>query len=202
MELPERVASDLRIIAENIEPLRTAIEQFHELIEYVFRNKEELMGILNTEKTSTDERIPFSLVCERCDTDCPNSQEEAEAVGWTSIEEDLTGLAWNFVGICPDCVKAEAEEDAKRVQAQPIRDWYEIMKSVVDKADGKAYLPLSGVEQHLLLTQKLITKSGKLTKVGKEKFKELDRQKQEAERKYIANEVAAAEARRKPKTLF
>ncbi len=48
--------------------------------------------------------LPFSLTCWECDagTDI-GSRTEAEAQGWTHIIEDADGLAWHYVGVCPEC---------------------------------------------------------------------------------------------------
>src|SRR5437016_3514394 len=109
MELPERIASDLRIIAENIEPLRDAVEQLHILLEYVYRNREELATLLHPRSApvvlSTGEEVPFALACSHIDSAL--SRAEAIADGWTGIDEDLQGLSWNFLGLCPDCAKAD-----------------------------------------------------------------------------------------------
>lgn len=47
--------------------------------------------------------VPFTLACVLCDADSPETYGEALQHGWTEIEYDGDGLAWNFLGICPDC---------------------------------------------------------------------------------------------------
>ncbi|MFN0019444.1 MAG: hypothetical protein ACKVP0_14355 [Pirellulaceae bacterium] len=204
MELPNRVASDLRIIAENIEPLRDAVEQLHILLEYVYRNREELASLLRPQSEpvilSTGEEVPFALSCACCHADSPLSQADAIAAGWTGIEEDPEGRSWNYLGLCPGCAASDDEPETRKEDSQdhPIRDPYEVLKSVVDKADGKPYVPLSALEKYLLTDQKLMNKGGKLTAKGKRKFQELAVEKQREN----VGKVPAVEAPRKPKTLF
>jgi hypothetical protein len=46
--------------------------------------------------------LPFSLACEACDRDSPESWCEAVVKGWTEICADSDGLSWNYIGLCPD----------------------------------------------------------------------------------------------------
>jgi hypothetical protein len=63
--------------------------------------------------------IAFSLTCERCDAGMDiDSYDQALAQGWTGIDYDPDGLAWNFVGLCPDCRREEEERDRKRGLSQ------------------------------------------------------------------------------------
>ena len=57
--------------------------------------------------------LPFSIQCFDCDADQGLTFEQAVAEGWTGIE-DNDGLAWNQLGYCPDCAKAEAEYIAEQ----------------------------------------------------------------------------------------
>src|SRR5205823_184360 len=59
--------------------------------------------------------VPFSLLCESCDGGMEiSSYEEAIAAGWTEIcyAPDLS-LA-NFLGLCPECRRAQEEEERAR----------------------------------------------------------------------------------------
>lgn len=48
----------------------------------------------------------FSLVCYSCSAgEDVKTIEEARSAGWKDIVEDFEGLSWNYVGICPDCLK-------------------------------------------------------------------------------------------------
>jgi hypothetical protein len=52
--------------------------------------------------------VVFSLVCERCDAGMDiETYEQAMDEGWTDIsyEPDLSSA--NFIGLCPDCRRAE-----------------------------------------------------------------------------------------------
>ena len=51
-----------------------------------------------------EEKLPFSLTCVLCDAGNEiKSKTEAERRGWRDITPDPDGLAWNDVGVCPDC---------------------------------------------------------------------------------------------------
>jgi len=68
---------------------------------------------------STNEEIPsdvpFSLICEECDAGMDIvSHDHALAEGWTEIIYDANGLSANFVGLCPDCRRAQEERDSER----------------------------------------------------------------------------------------
>jgi hypothetical protein len=46
----------------------------------------------------------FSIECLYCDAGPEiDSRDAAEAAGWIDIEADPDGLAWNHLGVCPDC---------------------------------------------------------------------------------------------------
>ncbi len=53
--------------------------------------------------------VPFSLSCTVCDTDSPDSYEDAVSDGWTLIEYFPQGDSENFLGLCPDCRRNEEE---------------------------------------------------------------------------------------------
>lgn len=55
--------------------------------------------------------LGFSLICRDCDAGMEIvSYDQALSEGWTAIVAD-PGLAWNYVGLCPDCRRAEEERD-------------------------------------------------------------------------------------------
>jgi hypothetical protein len=67
-----------------------------------------------TDKTFTLVEIPcdagFSIACVGCDRDdIPTDAAEAYSLGWREIIYD-DGAAWNWLGMCPDCIKLESEE--------------------------------------------------------------------------------------------
>ena len=46
----------------------------------------------------------FSLTCLQCDAGNEiQSEQEAERLGWQELKSDPDGLAWTYVGVCPDC---------------------------------------------------------------------------------------------------
>ncbi len=57
--------------------------------------------------------VPFTLSCAECDTDSPDSYEDAVQEGWTQIEFDPQGCSENFLGLCPDCRRREEEQQAR-----------------------------------------------------------------------------------------
>ena len=55
-----------------------------------------------------DPGLPFSLECFTCDAGMEiDSPEKALLAGWKNIEPS-NGLAWNYLGDCPDCIRLEA----------------------------------------------------------------------------------------------
>lgn len=62
----------------------------------------EYQEALRIELQKTLETKPFSLICNGCDNDGPESYTKAIAEGWTEIAPD-DGMSWNFLGYCPDC---------------------------------------------------------------------------------------------------
>ena len=60
-------------------------------------------------ETTACSQCTFSLECQSCDagTGIP-SIEAAHAEGWTDLQPDDFGLAWTWLGLCPDC-KQEGE---------------------------------------------------------------------------------------------
>lgn len=57
--------------------------------------------------------VVFSLVCEQCDAGMEiASHAEALALGWTEIRYAPELPMANFVGVCPDCLRAEPAQSA------------------------------------------------------------------------------------------
>jgi hypothetical protein len=55
--------------------------------------------------------VGFSLICRDCDAGMEIiSYDQALSEGWTAIVAD-PGLAWNYVGLCPACCRAQDERD-------------------------------------------------------------------------------------------
>lgn len=53
------------------------------------------------------ENVPFSLTCDTCGNDGPDSHAEAIAEGWTEFQHTPTLVSANFTGLCLTCAKAE-----------------------------------------------------------------------------------------------
>ena len=47
--------------------------------------------------------VPFSLSCDTCGNDGPDSFEAADAEGWIDLRYTPCGLSENFLGFCPIC---------------------------------------------------------------------------------------------------
>jgi hypothetical protein len=63
--------------------------------------------------------LVFSLTCQYCDAGTNvTSREQAEAEGWTEIEDDRGGWSWNYLGVCPDCL-AEHIRDSLPPEPSP-----------------------------------------------------------------------------------
>ena len=59
--------------------------------------------------------IPFSLVCNYCDDGQHlHSRLQAEAEGWTDIEEATDLPQANYIGVCPVCKAAIEAMDSAR----------------------------------------------------------------------------------------
>lgn len=48
------------------------------------------------------ETVPESVSCAECDATA-DSLAEALQKGWTRLQADLSGLSWNYLGICGPC---------------------------------------------------------------------------------------------------
>jgi hypothetical protein len=55
--------------------------------------------------------VEESLACFECDVDSPPSLAAAIQAGWESLQADFDGLGWNYLGLCPECVIREREQD-------------------------------------------------------------------------------------------
>lgn len=64
----------------------------------------------------------FSLTCTGCDNGQHiETRAQADLEGWHDIEEDQTGLFWNYLGLCPECFLREAQEElAFRARRNPL----------------------------------------------------------------------------------
>ena len=47
--------------------------------------------------------IPFTLSCDNCGNDGPDSFAEAVSEGWSDLRYTPSGLSENFLGFCPIC---------------------------------------------------------------------------------------------------
>lgn len=48
---------------------------------------------------------PQTISCNFC-TAQADGVKDAEAQGWKDIDMDVEGYTWNFLGTCPECVRA------------------------------------------------------------------------------------------------
>ena len=60
--------------------------------------------------------VGFSLSCDTCGNDGPDTHDEAIAEGWTELRYTPAGLSENFLGYCPICRLQEAREVIERQQ--------------------------------------------------------------------------------------
>jgi hypothetical protein len=76
-----------------------------------WRNREEIHDILAQFREENTERDDEIIVCIHCDAS-PPSLAMAVKQGWKDIQYD-DGQDWNYLGICPDCVKDETNYDRR-----------------------------------------------------------------------------------------
>ena len=63
-------------------------------------------------KDTIPDNVVFSLICLECDAGMDIvSYDQALSNGWTRISNDPEGLAWNCIGLCPDCRRAHDDRD-------------------------------------------------------------------------------------------
>jgi hypothetical protein len=59
-------------------------------------------------KTRISSYVAFSLVCERCDAGMDvETYEQAQNEGWSDISYEPDLSMANYLGLCPDCRRAE-----------------------------------------------------------------------------------------------
>jgi len=58
--------------------------------------------------------VPFSLTCDTCGNDGPDSFTEASAKGWIEIRHTPTLVSANFVGLCSVCSETERKGRKQR----------------------------------------------------------------------------------------
>lgn len=107
-----RLGDVLRVIQELVTETREEIElaarnHQHVRLNRIPANMQEWALRLLAEKDL--ERVPESISCDDCDASC-DSLQQALHEGWIDLNEDLTGMTWNYLGHCPDCQKADEEE--------------------------------------------------------------------------------------------
>ncbi|MCK6483769.1 MAG: hypothetical protein L6R00_06510 [Phycisphaerae bacterium] len=69
--------------------------------------------IRNGDKITSADQVDllFSLTCARCDAGIDiDSFDEAVQAGWREIIRDSRGIAWNYIGLCPECRSKESAE--------------------------------------------------------------------------------------------
>ena len=72
--------------------------------------------------------------------------------GWRDIQEDLSGLSWNYLGQCPACNEREQKADAKHAKKFPPGEAIEALRLLVQEtADGRVGDALS--KAHEVLTK-------------------------------------------------
>jgi hypothetical protein len=54
--------------------------------------------------------VPFTLSCAECNNEGPPSYGDALAAGWKRLIYTPAGLSENFLGVCPQCSRAEDSE--------------------------------------------------------------------------------------------
>ena len=116
---------ELRKLNDTIRVIQDIASEIAEEVQYALRNQ---VPIRFDRFAATAEQwrqrlhpdtldvLPESVSCESCDNSA-DSLQQALRNGWTDLAMDESGLSWNFLGRCPECLDADRAELEARVPA-------------------------------------------------------------------------------------
>ena len=116
---PEHLADSIRTSAdgliEELHAVRDSVEELYILLDHIWRNREELRDILASIREERAEREDEIIACCHCDAS-PPSLAAAVREGWKDLQFD-DGDNWNYLGLCPDCVRRQTEDERQLERA-------------------------------------------------------------------------------------
>ena len=117
-------------LTEMLSVVEDTLSQIKGEIAWILNNREELKlpvpVITRMPKKASDPEWgaklaalnkPESIACTDCDADSPDSLAVALHEGWTELTPD-NGVGWNYLGLCPDCLKKDYERPSKSAATQ------------------------------------------------------------------------------------
>ena len=83
--------------------------------------------------TCSEKQVAVSISCAGpCDA-MADSLAAAVKEGWRDIQEDLSGLSWNYLGQCPACYEREQKADAEHAKKFPPGEAIEALRLLVTR---------------------------------------------------------------------
>lgn len=98
------IIDEIHGLKDSIDCLREGVDELYLVLDHLWRNREEIHRLLDTPAVpqKSSQRVAESLSCAECDATA-DSLSDALQNGWTRLQADLSGLSWNYLGICPSC---------------------------------------------------------------------------------------------------
>jgi hypothetical protein len=107
--LADSIATSAGDLIAELQAVRDGVEELYILLDHIWRNREELHDILAGLREEIAERDDEIIACCHCDAS-PPSLAAAVREGWKDLQYD-DGQNWNYLGICPDCVREQTERE-------------------------------------------------------------------------------------------
>ena len=119
----------------------------------------------------SEEQVAESISCAGpCDATA-DSLAAAVKAGWRDIQEDLSGLSWNYLGQCPACYEWEQTADAEHAKKFSPGDAIEVLQLLVQETvDGCVGDGLSKAHEVLTKHGIAVDESKKPKKADKKSF--------------------------------
>lgn len=95
------LASNVRYLAESIQPLTDSIDRFEELLRFIWHNREEIAWLLEG-KVVLEKAEDETLFCTTCEARI-TGLARAIRQGWSCILDDQGNVEGNFAGHCESC---------------------------------------------------------------------------------------------------
>jgi hypothetical protein len=113
IEAPDLKADSARAnipdLLSELKAVRDSTEELYLLLDHIWRNRDELEGLLSAvPQSDMEEREDEIIVCCHCDAS-PPSLGAAIRAGWTDFQYDRNAN-WNYSAICPDCRRKNVDD--------------------------------------------------------------------------------------------